>query len=91
MQLIKYSSLEDRVPTYAIAKELDLVVIKYDNQVSVLYGRCHHRGALMADGFIDGENIVCGLHNWDYRYDTGVSSYNNEERLHKFAARVEGD
>jgi len=57
----------------------------------VLYGRCHHRGALLADGYIDGHNLICGVHGWDYRYDTGVSDYNNDEQLHKFQEYVEGD
>jgi glutamate synthase domain-containing protein 2/nitrite reductase/ring-hydroxylating ferredoxin subunit len=68
---------------------VDLVVIRYDEQVSVLYGRCQHRGALMADGSIIGPNLVCGVHNWDYRYDTGVSEYNNGEFLHKFKTWVD--
>ncbi len=68
---------------------MDLVVIRYDDQVSVLYGRCAHRGALMSDGYIDGDNLMCGLHGWDYRFDTGVSEYNNSEALPKFEAWVE--
>jgi glutamate synthase domain-containing protein 2 len=42
----------------------------------------------MADGYIDGHNIICGLHGWDYRFDTGVSEYNDEEVLHKFTAKI---
>lgn len=55
----------------------------------MLYGRCAHRGALMADGHMDGDNLICGLHGWDYRWDTGVSEYNNSETLPKFKAWVE--
>lgn len=33
---------------------VDLVVVLYDQQVSVLYGRCAHRGALMSDRHVDG-------------------------------------
>ncbi|PWJ43740.1 glutamate synthase-related protein [Sediminitomix flava] len=84
IKLIEEKRLEDRKPTYALAEEIDLVVIKFDDQISVLYGRCLHRGALMSDGFVDGENLICGVHNWDYRLDTGVSAYNNKEALHKF-------
>ena len=43
----------------------------------------------MSDGHIDGDNIICGLHGWDYRVDTGVSEYNNSEVLPKFNAWVE--
>ena len=84
-----WASLEDRKPSGALVSNTDLVIIRYDDDVSVLYGRCLHRGALLSDGFIDGDNLICGLHNWDYRYDTGVSSYNNSEVLHKFTAKVE--
>ena len=85
------SQLEDRQPTYALAGEVDLVVIRYDDQVSVLFGRCLHRGALMSDGHVDGNNLFCGVHNWDYRIDTGVSEYNNAEALHKFESTVVDD
>lgn len=84
-----WSTLEDRTPAYALVANVDLVVIRYDDSVSVLYGRCLHRGALLADGFVRGDDLICGVHNWDYRYDTGVSSYNNEEVLHKFSAWID--
>lgn len=84
----KWSELNDREPAYALVAGVDLVVIRYGDAVSVLYGRCLHRGALLADGHVDGDNLICGLHNWDYRLDTGVSEYNNDEALQKFTAEV---
>ena len=88
-ELCSFEELQDRTPTYAEVNGLDLVVIRYDQNVSVLYGRCLHRGALLSDGHIAGDNLICGVHNWDYRYDTGVSEYNNNEVLHKFTAVIE--
>ena len=79
---------QDREPVHRIVNNLDLVVIRFDDNFSVLYGRCHHRGAILGDGFIDGQNLICGVHNWDYRYDTGISEYNNDEALHKFRHEV---
>jgi glutamate synthase domain-containing protein 2/nitrite reductase/ring-hydroxylating ferredoxin subunit len=84
-----WSELVDREPAYALVAGVDLVVVRYDEQVSVLFGRCHHRGALLADGHIDGANLICGVHGWDYRYDTGVSEYSNDEALHRFDAIVD--
>ena len=49
------------------------MVVRYDDQVSVLYGRCLHRGALMSDGTVDGDNLICGVRRWDCRLATGVS------------------
>ncbi len=88
IKLLSYAELEENKPIGKLINGLDLVVIKHKDGVSVLYGRCLHRGALMADGYVDGDNIICGVHNWDYRIDTGVSEYNNEEALHKFYSEV---
>ncbi|GMQ94564.1 MAG: glutamate synthase-related protein [Acidimicrobiia bacterium] len=78
---------------HALVAGVDLVVVRWPDGEghSVLYGRCVHRGALMADGRIEGDNLVCGVHSWDYRYDTGVSSYRDTDLLHKFTSVVEDD
>jgi len=84
-----WSTLADRVPAHALVADVDLVIVRVDESVRVLYGRCAHRGALMADGYVDGENLICGVHDWDYRLDSGVSEYNNSETLATFTAWVE--
>ena len=54
-----WSELQDRQPAYALVENVDLVVIRFDDDVSVLHGRCTHRGALMADALVDGPRLVC--------------------------------
>ena len=87
--IFTWDELEDRVPAHALVENVDLVVVRYRDNVSVLFGRCLHRGALLADGHVEGDDLICGLHGWDYRYETGVSAYNNAEVLKKFSAWVE--
>jgi len=87
--LCSWDSIKDRNPLPFLVANVDIMAIRYDNKVSVLYGRCMHRGAMLVDGFIEGDNIICGVHSWDFRYDTGISSYNTKERLPKFTAGVE--
>src|SRR4051812_18021876 len=84
-----WPELKDRTPAYALVGNVDLVVIRRADTVSVLYGRCLHRGALLADGRIEGDNLICGVHDWDYRIDTGISEYNNAEVLPKFSAWID--
>jgi len=86
----KLDELADREPAYALVEDVDLVVVRFDESVSVFYGRCLHRGALMADGFVRGDDLICGVHNWDYRLDSGVSAYANDEKLPKFSSWVDG-
>ena len=85
----QWDELQDRVPAYALIADVDLVVIRFDETVSVMYGRCAHRGALMSDGHVEGDNLICGVHGWDYRLDSGISEYKNSETLPKFSAWVE--
>ncbi len=89
--IAKWAELEDRMPVHALVAGVDLVVTRFDEAVSVLYGRCAHRGALMSDGHVDGDNIICGVHGWDYRLDSGVSEYKNSETLARFGAWIEND
>ncbi len=91
IRIATWSELPDRQPVGALVSNVDLVIVRFDDNHSVLYGRCLHRGALMADGHISGDNLICGLHGWDYVFQTGVSSYDNSERLHKFPSWVDGD
>ncbi len=91
LSIATFSELGDRKPAYALVGEVDLVVVVMDGDVAVFYGRCLHRGALMSDGFVRGNNLICGVHNWDYRLDGGVSEYANSEALPKFSSWVEDD
>ncbi len=85
----RWDELEDRAPAYALVANVDLVVVRVDDAASVLYGRCLHRGALLADGRVVGDDLVCGLHGWDFRLATGVSAYDPRERLERFDAWVD--
>jgi glutamate synthase domain-containing protein 2/nitrite reductase/ring-hydroxylating ferredoxin subunit len=93
VRVATWSEIEPGGLVHALVAGVDLVVVQWPDGEghSVLYGRCVHRGALMADGHIDGDNLVCGIHSWDYRYDTGVSSYRDTDVLHKFSSVIEDD
>ncbi len=91
IQIAKFAELRPDKPAHALVSNVDLVVVRWPDteEVSVLYGRCLHRGALLSDGEVRGEDLMCGLHGWDYRLRTGVSSYTNEEALQKFTHWIE--
>jgi nitrite reductase/ring-hydroxylating ferredoxin subunit len=94
MQAVKianWSEVPDRSPVGVLVDGVDLVIVRFDDNHSVLYGRCLHRGALMADGHVEDDNLICGLHGWDYVFHTGVSSYDNAERLAKFSSWIDDD
>lgn len=91
VRIATWSEVPDRQPTGATADGVELVIIRRDDTPHVLFGRCLHRGALLSDGRVVGEDLVCGLHGWDYRIESGVSAYANDERLECFAAVIADD
>ena len=91
VRISEWKDLQDRTPAHARVAKVDLVIVRFDDEVSVLFGRCLHRGALMADGHVRGDDLICGVHHWDYQVASGVSSYNPKECLHKFSAWLEDD
>ena len=94
-QLLPWSSLDILKPTYALAANVDLVVLRLPDddpeQIIVMYGRCQHRGALMSDAHIKGDKIECGLHGSHYIYKTGINPRYLNKNLQKFTAWVEDD
>ena len=84
--ILSSDALEDRTPAHMRwLPSVDLVVSARSTTGSaVLYGRCAHRGALMSDGMSRATDLICGVHDWDYRLDSGVSEYNNARRCRKF-------
>ena len=79
-----WDDFEDRKPAHALVSNVDLVVIRYDRKVSVLWAVSPWR---CSDGHIQGDNLISA--QLDYRFDTGVSEYANNEVLPKFNAWVE--
>jgi glutamate synthase domain-containing protein 2/nitrite reductase/ring-hydroxylating ferredoxin subunit len=93
VRIATLSELDPARPAHALVANVDLVIVRWpeEDEVSVLYGRCLHRGALLSDGEVEGEDLICGVHGWDYRFRTGVSAYTNEEVLNKFSHWIEDD
>lgn len=85
------STLPDRTPVAGTADGIDVVVVRNGDDVGVYQGRCPHRGAMLADGNVIGDDLVCGVHGYDFRLDTGVSTYDPGESIHRFRATVIGD
>ena len=47
ISIFKVADLQDRKPEHALIANVDLVIVKFDEDISVLYGRCLHRGACL--------------------------------------------
>jgi len=87
--IIRWDELSLRIPAKANVEAVDLLIVRYgDDEVAVLSGRCPHKGALLANGTLLGNKIICGWHGWTFRYDTGEAGQACAD-LKKFSAWVD--
>ncbi|MCW4353730.1 glutamate synthase-related protein [Hoyosella sp. YIM 151337] len=85
-----WADLQPEQPTYALVANVDLVVIRHhDDAVSVLYGRCQHRGALLSDATVRNGRLTCGLHGSTYDSKSGINIHFKGADLKAFDAWVE--
>jgi len=66
----------DELPDYSgkrfYINDTDIAVFKYKEEVYAVNNVCpHQRAALMYDGFIENEHVVCPVHGWMFSLDTG--------------------
>ncbi|MDF1699493.1 MAG: Rieske 2Fe-2S domain-containing protein, partial [Saprospiraceae bacterium] len=52
VEVANFNDLEDRKPMGVLVENTDLVMVRFDEKVSILYGRCLHRGGLLSGGHI---------------------------------------
>ena len=62
-----------------------------DGELSALDNWCPHRGAPLAEGWVEGGSVVCPWHSWTFSLKTGEAEYPVDERVKVFAVKSEGD
>lgn len=91
VEVLKTHQLEESKGTTVYVNERDLALYKYEGQFYALDNTCLHRGGQLGDGTMDGPNVICPLHGWDYDVKTGVSRYEPKEVIATYPVTVEGD
>jgi cytochrome P450/nitrite reductase/ring-hydroxylating ferredoxin subunit len=50
---------------------VDLILLRNKGQARIYQGRCPHQGALLGEGELDGDALVCRNHRWRFDVETG--------------------
>jgi len=70
-RVARLADLDGEGPHAVAAGDIDLVVVHRGNQLKVFEGRCPHQGALLGEGELDGNLLVCRNHRWKFDTATG--------------------
>ena len=52
---------------------------------------CKHRGGPLGEGELDGCNVTCPLHGWEYDVTTGVNLDDENVKVQIHAVKLEAD
>lgn len=71
----------------------DVLVAWADGEVSAIEDACNHAGASLADGWVEGNCVVCPMHGYAFELGTGKllrpKGLCGDQR--RYEAKVEGD
>ncbi len=90
-KLCKVSDLQDRKGQRFIVDDTEVALFKVDNEIYALSNICpHQHTALIYDGFIEDECVVCPAHGWMFELKSGKLKTGNA-RLTKYPVIIEGE
>ena len=77
--------------TTITVNNVDIALCNYEGEFYALNNRCPHRGGQLGDGKLVGSDLICPLHEWDFDVRTGISRYDNLDRVATYAVTVEDE
>jgi cytochrome P450/nitrite reductase/ring-hydroxylating ferredoxin subunit len=86
----RLEDLREDGPHALSAAGVDLVAVRTNGELRVFEGRCPHQGALLGEGELEGNALVCRNHRWRFDRITG-QRIGEPQCLRTCPSRVEGD
>lgn len=71
VRVANLSELKGSGPFALSANGVDVVLSRTGGQWRAFGGRCPHQGALLGEGELDGDALVCRNHRWRFALDSG--------------------
>ncbi|MCI0394560.1 MAG: glutamate synthase-related protein [Chloroflexi bacterium] len=68
---------------------VDIALCNYEGRYYAVNNRCPHRGGQLGDGHLQGSDLICPLHGWDFDVRTGISRYNTLDRVDTYPVTVQ--
>jgi nitrite reductase (NADH) small subunit len=70
---------------------LGVAVFRDSGKFHALLGRCPHANGSLGHGWIEDGEVVCPLHHWRFKLETGRCTTVRGESTHRFRCEVRGD
>lgn len=70
---------------------LRVAVIRDAGRFHALMGRCPHANGSLGMGWVEEGEVVCPLHRWRFKLETGRCTTMRGESVHRFRCEVRED
>ncbi len=71
-------------------EKLEIALYNVAGNVYATSNVCPHQGASLAQGKLDGEEILCPWHQWCFNVKDGVSPMNPRLKVRTYPVKLEG-
>lgn len=69
----------------------DIALFNYQGKFYAISDICPHRGAPLAEGFLEAGKVFCPWHCFDFNLQTGACTIVPSLRVQTYEVKVEGD
>lgn len=90
---VKAGSVDQVTPGTAVKVELngqEVALYNVDGKFFATSNICPHQGGPLAEGMLEGCNVVCPWHAWVFDVTTGASPVNPRAKIPCYPVKVEG-
>ena len=68
-----------------------IALFNVDGKFYAIDNTCKHRGGPLGEGELDGTNVICPWHGWEYDVTTGKNLDDENVRVGCYVVKLEGD
>ncbi|HYB43742.1 MAG TPA: Rieske 2Fe-2S domain-containing protein [Candidatus Methylomirabilis sp.] len=83
------SALSSHRPTLVTVDGQDVAIFRRGAEVCAIGNECPHQGGSLADGFVEGDIVVCPLHGWEFDVRSGACMTVPGESVPRYEVTVE--
>ena len=93
MALVKVAAVSQLPPGSVMEARIgenSYAVCNVDGELHVLEGICPHAGGPLGEGTLNGNNIVCPWHGYEFDCRTGVNDMDEDLQVQTYAVVIQG-
>ena len=69
----------------------EIALFNVDGQIFATSNICPHQGGPLADGFLEGTNVICPWHAWAFDVQSGENPMNPRLSVETYPVEIEGE